>query len=392
MNYAKNYSAELKKTIDKLPMDKINQAIRVLHDARMKDRKIFIMGNGGSASTASHFVCDLAKNTRRIDIPAFRVIGLTDNMAIFSAYANDEGYENVFAQQLANLVEPGDVVIAISGSGKSPNVLKAVELANKVGAYTIGFTGFEGGKLGPLSKLNINIPSDRIEMVEDLHMAAEHMICGALYHMIEPSAMAEAQVEEAAQESVQSDSLISAPVDPGYSLKSEKLQSSLDMIYNISQEMATHLDLHDLLQRILELTLLSVEAASGSIMVLDEEGEVIGGALAYAGKVEDSAVEQLSEIKQRGLAGWVVQNRQPALVTNTREDPRWLSRSWETENPDPRSALRVPLIARDRVVGVVTLVHPQASRLTMEDLALLTAITMTISYSFSQRARSVETD
>jgi D-sedoheptulose 7-phosphate isomerase len=134
------------------------------------------MGNGGSASTASHFVCDLAKNTRHEGLPHFRVIGLTDNMAIFSAYANDEGYESVFAQQLANLVQPKDVVIAISASGNSQNVLNAIEEAQKHDAFTIGFTGFDGGRLGQMVNINIHVKSNIIEHVEDIHLMLEHII------------------------------------------------------------------------------------------------------------------------------------------------------------------------------------------------------------------------
>ena len=114
------YIDGLQETLDRLPKSLIAQVIDILHHARVNGNQIFIMGNGGSASTASHFVCDLAKNTRKDNLPHYRVIGLTDNMEIFSAYANDEGYENVFAKQMENLINPEDVVIGISASGNSP--------------------------------------------------------------------------------------------------------------------------------------------------------------------------------------------------------------------------------------------------------------------------------
>ena len=110
MEYIQNYLSQLQKTIDTLPKHLIVDVIAILQQARIQANQVFIMGNGGSASTASHFVCDLAKNTRRKGLPNFRVIGLTDNMASFSAYANDEGYENVFSQQLMNLIKPGDLI------------------------------------------------------------------------------------------------------------------------------------------------------------------------------------------------------------------------------------------------------------------------------------------
>ncbi len=134
MNVVWDYIAELESTLHQLPDELIQETIDVLHEARLNQRQVFIMGNGGSASTASHFGCDLGKNTRRGDMPNFRVMPLTDNMAIFSALANDEGYENVFVQQLESFVRPGDIVIAISASGKSPNVVKAAGFARQAGA------------------------------------------------------------------------------------------------------------------------------------------------------------------------------------------------------------------------------------------------------------------
>jgi D-sedoheptulose 7-phosphate isomerase len=176
MEQIATYIAILQQTLDQLPKRQIAQVIDILHHARMNGNQIFIMGNGGSASTASHFVCDLAKNTRKEGLPHYRVIGLTDNMAIFSAYANDEGYENVFAQQLANLVNPQDVVIGISTSGNSPNVLNAIVEAKRSNAITVAFTGFDGGQLGPMVDINIHVNSDIIEHVEDIHLMLEHMI------------------------------------------------------------------------------------------------------------------------------------------------------------------------------------------------------------------------
>ena len=153
------------------------------------------MGNGGSASTATHFVCDLAKNTRKEGWPHYKVIGLADNMAIFSAYANDEGYENVFAQQLANLVMPQDIVIGISASGHSKNVLNAMLLAKSQDATTIGFTGFDGGRLSSMVDINIHVNSNIIEHVEDIHLVLEHMIVKALREQVYSETMTEILLE-----------------------------------------------------------------------------------------------------------------------------------------------------------------------------------------------------
>ena len=186
MEQITTYIDELQQTLDHLPKDLIAQVINVLHDARMKGKQVFIMGNGGSASTASHFVCDLAKNTRKDNLPHYRVIGLTDNMEIFSAYANDEGYENVFAKQLINLINPGDVVIGISASGNSPNVLNAILEAKRYNATTIAFTGFDGGRLGPMVDFNIHVKSNIIEHVEDIHLVLEHIIVKVIKEQVQP--------------------------------------------------------------------------------------------------------------------------------------------------------------------------------------------------------------
>ncbi len=177
--------------MNELPMENIVKVIDLLHSARLVGRQIFIMGNGGSASTATHFVCDLAKNTRRAGWPHYKVIGLTDNMAIFSAYANDEGYENVFSQQLANLLMPDDIVIGISASGNSKNVLNGIALAKANNAVTIGFTGFDGGQLAPMVDFNIHVNSNIIEHVEDIHLMLEHMIVKSLREQVYAENMAD---------------------------------------------------------------------------------------------------------------------------------------------------------------------------------------------------------
>jgi D-sedoheptulose 7-phosphate isomerase len=180
MNQISSYISSLQATMNGLSVQAIARVVDILREARVAGRQVFIMGNGGSASTASHFVCDLAKNTRRRDLPHFRVIGLNDNMPMFSALANDEGYEAVFAAQLNNLINPGDVVIGISASGKSKNVLNAMGLAKERGAVTIGFTGFDGGLLRTMVDAGVHVDSRVIEHVEDIHLMLEHMIVQAL--------------------------------------------------------------------------------------------------------------------------------------------------------------------------------------------------------------------
>lgn len=185
MNHLYHYISDHINLVEQLPLHLVEQVLEVLREARFKGSQIFTMGNGGSAATASHFVCDLAKNTRKGGMPPFRVYGLADNLPILMAYANDEGYENVFAQQLINQVRPGDVVIAFSCSGNSPNVIRAVEVAKENATKTIAFTGFDGGRLGTMVDINICIPSTSLEQVEDIHLMLEHMICATLREEVE---------------------------------------------------------------------------------------------------------------------------------------------------------------------------------------------------------------
>lgn len=171
----KGYISRLQQTLDSLDESAIQKGIDVLHNARLNQRQIFVMGNGGSASTASHFVGDLSKNTKRNGLPHFRVLGMSDNVTAFSAYGNDDGYENVFAHQIENFLNADDVIIAISASGNSPNVLRAVELGTHCEAFSIGITGFTGGRLSNLVDLHIHVPSDCIEQVEDIHLMLGHL-------------------------------------------------------------------------------------------------------------------------------------------------------------------------------------------------------------------------
>ena len=189
------YIADIHRVLDQLSVVQIDEAVRYIQEARHNGRQVFVMGNGGSASTASHFACDLGKNTRHNGKRPLRVIALTDNMALFSALANDEGYDNVFAQQLEALARPNDLLLAISTSGNSKNVLEAVRLAQELKARTIGMTGFDGGTLGKLVDVNLHVPSHSIEQVEDMHLLLAHMITVALRDM----AAAEASVSSAYQ-------------------------------------------------------------------------------------------------------------------------------------------------------------------------------------------------
>ncbi|MCL4395224.1 MAG: SIS domain-containing protein, partial [Chloroflexi bacterium] len=142
--------------------------------------RIFVFGNGGSSSTASHFACDLGKGTVVPDRPRFRVLCLSDNVPTLTAYANDVGYEIVFSELLATHGNRGDIAIAFSGSGNSPNVLRAVETAAKNGLVTVGFSGSNGGKLKHGVEYSVNVNANKMELIEDVHLSMTHAICEML--------------------------------------------------------------------------------------------------------------------------------------------------------------------------------------------------------------------
>ncbi len=176
MTFSESYKQQLIETIQSIDTRKVDQAIEWFDEARASNKHIFVCGNGGSASTASHFACDVVKGASFQRESRFRILALTDSLATLTAYSNDVSYECVFVEQLKNFAGPGDIVMAISGSGNSPNVIQAVEYANKLGCRTIGLTGRDGGKLGPLSQLNIHVPFHHMGRIEDAHLNICHMI------------------------------------------------------------------------------------------------------------------------------------------------------------------------------------------------------------------------
>jgi D-sedoheptulose 7-phosphate isomerase len=175
------YRADLLRAIEGIDLAQVNDAIEILKRAREENRHVFVCGNGGSASTASHFACDMVKGASFGRESRFRIMALTDSLPTITAYSNDVSYDCVFAEQLKNFAQPGDVVMAISGSGNSPNVLRAVEYGKSIGCRTIALTGRDGGKLGPLAELNIQAKIPHMGRIEDVHMIVAHMI--AYYFM-----------------------------------------------------------------------------------------------------------------------------------------------------------------------------------------------------------------
>src|SRR5260221_5177386 len=170
MTFSDQYRADLLNSLHSIDTSLVEQAIQWFDQARASGRHIFVCGNGGSASTASHFACDIVKGASYNREARFRIMALTDSLPTLTAYSNDVSYECVFVEQLKNFAQSGDIVMAISGSGNSPNVLRAVEYGNSIGCQTIALTGRDGGRLGPMAQLNIQVANPHMGRIEDGHM------------------------------------------------------------------------------------------------------------------------------------------------------------------------------------------------------------------------------
>ncbi len=183
--FREEYLKKLTDGLNNVPAEDFEKVATILLDAWENNKQVFIFGNGGSAATASHFACDLGKgtldNVYDMRERRFRVMSLNDNMSMFSALANDTHYDDVFVQQLRHHLEEGDVVIGISTSGNSSNVVNALKLAKGMNAKTIGFLGFEGGKMKALCDAVLHFPEKSYQRSEDAHLIFEHLLTSYIY-------------------------------------------------------------------------------------------------------------------------------------------------------------------------------------------------------------------
>lgn len=176
MGFVNSYINGVISLLSRTPEGPIQQLAELVLDAYKNEKSVYIMGNGGSAATASHLACDLQKGIKLLGGKGFKVMALTDSMPILTAWANDFSYSDVFAQPLTTWVQPGDLVIVISGSGRSANVIRAIEVAQHKGAITAALVGFDGGELGKLAMHKVVIPSEDMQHIEDAHMVVSHLI------------------------------------------------------------------------------------------------------------------------------------------------------------------------------------------------------------------------
>jgi D-sedoheptulose 7-phosphate isomerase len=178
-NFISDYLVAHQKALESIPQEAVNQLIDIFKEAWRNNKQIFVFGNGGSAANASHFVTDLGKGSSDKLPKRFRCISLNDNVSWITALGNDYAYDEVFVGQLRNYAQPGDLVMAMSVSGNSPNVVKAITWSKENQLYTIGLTGSQKGKLAELADFSITIDSDHFGRVEDAHMGICHLVCYA---------------------------------------------------------------------------------------------------------------------------------------------------------------------------------------------------------------------
>ncbi|MDL2262837.1 SIS domain-containing protein [Bacteroidales bacterium OttesenSCG-928-I21] len=175
------YFDKVKKAIEKVDVNQVNNLMNLLIDALQQEKQIFIMGNGGSAATASHFACDFNKGLSWNKQKRFKIICLNDNIPTLMAYSNDISYEEIFAEPLKNFFQKGDLIVGLSGSGNSKNILNAIEWGNENGGTTIGLTGYDGGKLKQIAKHCVHIDVQDMQVAEDLHMILDHCMMQILH-------------------------------------------------------------------------------------------------------------------------------------------------------------------------------------------------------------------
>jgi len=181
------YLGEVSELVLRIPSASVERITSLILEAYTKGNRVFVFGNGGGSSTSAHFVCDLSKGTVTEGKPRLKAISLAENMPLLTAWANDTDYTNTFGEQLKNLVEQGDVVIGLSGSGMSPNVINAFHVANEAGAVSILFSGFDGGKALEVASDAIVVPSTDMQQIEDVHMILTHIIFRCLKREIQES-------------------------------------------------------------------------------------------------------------------------------------------------------------------------------------------------------------
>jgi phosphoheptose isomerase/putative methionine-R-sulfoxide reductase with GAF domain len=364
-------------TLDPIPLDVIEKSITTLNQARLAKKQVFIMGEDGSHLLASFFACDLAKDKETDGWVVFQLGWTPEESELHGGTREHLPYRQVFIREFSSIVRPQDVLIIVSPDGNRPKTLHALQLAKRAGARSLAFTGLERGRLGLQAEINLHIPSETEDQFEDGVLILEYIINKALRAM---NGRGQPEGGSLSDDKKESQLMALSTFERETSIDvnlSNRAKTVFEALYALSQELNQTVSRDQLIRRVLEVSVRVLGASSGSLVLYNEKGNACLAALAYEGKVDIYPFEHLMDILQRGLAGWVVQHRQPVLVTNTRNDRRWLRRSWE-ERDASRSAISTPLMSGKDVFGVLTLAHSEEDRFKEDDLILLGAIAVNV--------------
>lgn len=375
--FIRTYITDLPFTLDPIPLDMVEKSINLLNRARMMNKQVFIMGENSGQLLASLFACDLAKDNRQDAWTIFHLDWVPEEGLPAVKTGDHLPYHQLFIRQFISHVRADDVLVVLSPDGNRPKTLHALQLAKKVGAHSLAITGIERGHLGLQAGINLHIPCETEEQFNDGVLILEHIILRALREITGTAQQGRGEADRDDRGWLASANVMGsdAAMDMNLSTRAKKVYGTL---YALSQETKQAVNRDHLLRRVLEVSIQVLGADSGSMVLFDKQGIACEAVMAYEGQVNIYPVEHVGDILQRGLAGWVVQHRQPVLIGNTRNDSRWLRRAWEDKS-NSRSAISAPLVDGEYVFGVLTLVHSEADQFREDDLVLLGAIAVNAS-------------
>lgn len=379
----RTYMTNLPFTSTPVPLEGIEKAITLLHSAREQGRRLFFVGEAGNQPIASLFACDFSRNGPPGSWPVFLLNGLEQAGHDRDVQRQGLPYQHIMLEEFASLVQPGDVLIAISVDGEGSRTLQTLQLARKAHAGSIALTGFQRGRVGHEAEVNLHLPSESEEQFEDGMLILEHI----LYRAIREMDTGSGSVGDIRSSSGNGGRFHVLPAKPAFAQKQDshsleaasRARNAFQILFALRKDADQLKTGAEMIRRVLEASIELLQADSGSLVLFDEKGNASEAALAYQGQVGIYPVSHLSDILQRGLAGWVAQNRQPALVDDTRADRRWLRRAWEDQRAS-RSAISAPLLEGERVFGVITLADSRPERFVADDLVLLAAVAIQVSF------------
>jgi cellulose synthase (UDP-forming) len=377
----RTYITNLPFSREPLPLDVVEVVINILNEARHKKRQVFVMGEPQDGLLAEIFASDLSKSAGKNGWPIFLVSQSKSDFESEHSSNTNQYYREQFIANLPGLIQPRDVFVGIFSNKIAPETMKAVKVAKEAKSQTIAFTGNIRSRIRNLVDVNLHVPGESSEQVEDGLRVIEHLICKALKEMDQENEIQDtSDFENDHIGSVLIANKLKEFVDerdyPDV-IESRQATTILDQLRSFNLDLEAHDNQCEQIKEILTKTIGIFGAKSGSILFLDGTGAPCEAAISYENQVNLYPPDHLLDTVQRGLAGWVIEHRKPALVVDTRQDHRWLQRNWD-KYTGSRSAISVPLMKGDQVAGILTLVHTTANQFNEGDLMLLAAISVNI--------------